>query len=82
MRKTGFQIGIRIGTNMHCSFFGRILVIKAVHDGGLLGYCPEKQYLQKGHIDRRLELTRKVPEKHHVLIIFNPQAIMHTVSNL
>ena len=27
-RKTGFRIGIRIGTNMH-SFFGGILVIKA-----------------------------------------------------
>ena len=28
-RKTGFQIGIRIGTNRHSSFFGGILVIKA-----------------------------------------------------
>ena len=43
-RKTGFQIGIRIGTDMH-SFFGGILVIRAgvrrsQHDpsGGLLGY--------------------------------------------
>ena len=47
-RKTGFQIGIRIGTNMHSSFFGGILVIKAGvrrsqydHDGGLLGCCLE-----------------------------------------
>ena len=38
----------RIGTNMHSSFFGGILVIKAgdrrsqpAHDGGLLGYCLE-----------------------------------------
>ena len=41
-----FQIRIRIGTNMHSSFFGEILVIKAgvrrsQHDlgSGLLGYC-------------------------------------------
>ena len=47
-KKTGFQIGVRIGTNMHFSFFGGILVIKAGvrrsrpdHDGGLLGYCLE-----------------------------------------
>jgi len=47
-RKVGFQIGIRIGTNMHSSFFGGILVIKAGvrrsqydRDGGLLVYCLE-----------------------------------------
>ena len=45
-RKTGVQIGIRIGTNMHSSFFGGILVIKVGvrrsqpdYDGGLLVYC-------------------------------------------
>ena len=27
-RKTGFQIGIRIGANLHSSFFGGILVIE------------------------------------------------------
>ena len=74
---------------MHSSFFGGILVIKAgvrrsqyVHDGGLLGYCLESQYLQKGHFDERLEQNKKVPEKHHVLIIFNPQAIVLRVPNL
>ena len=36
----------------------------------------------KGHIDERLEQIRKVPEKHHVLIIFNTQAIMLEVPNL
>ena len=47
-RDTGFQIGIRIGTDMQSSFFGGILFIKAAvrrsqpdHDGGLLGYCLE-----------------------------------------
>ena len=47
-RKTGFQIGIRIGVNMHSSFFRGILVIKAGvrrsrydHNGGPLGYCLE-----------------------------------------
>ena len=29
-----------------------------------------------------LEQTRKVPKKHHVLIIFNPQAIVLRVPNL
>ena len=88
-RKTGFQIGIRIGANMHSSFFGGILVIKGGvrrsrydHDGGLLGYCLESQSLRKGHIDQRLEQTRRVPEKRHVLIIFYPQAIMFRVPNL
>ena len=52
------------------------------HSDGLLGYCLELWYLRKGHIDQRLEQTRKVPEKHHVLIIFNPQAIMLRVPNL
>lgn len=44
-RKTGFQIRIRVGANMHSSFFLGILVIEAgirrsQHDpgGGLLGY--------------------------------------------
>ena len=47
-RKAGFQIGIRIRADMHSSFFGRLLVIKAGirrswhdHGGGLLGYCLE-----------------------------------------
>ena len=44
-RQTDFQIGIRIGTNMHSSFFGGSLVVEAGswHDrgGGLLGYCLE-----------------------------------------
>ena len=55
---------------MRSSFFGGILVIKAelgtsCHDpdGGLLGYCLEEQSFQKGHIDQRLEQTRKVPDK-------------------
>ena len=47
-RRTGFQIGIRIGADMHSSFFGGIVVIDAGVrrswpdlDGGLLGYCLE-----------------------------------------
>ena len=47
-RKTSFQIGIRIGANMHSSFFVGVLVLKASirrsrhdHDGGLLDYCLE-----------------------------------------
>ena len=45
-RKRGFQIRIRVGADMHSSFFWGILVIEAGtrrswHDlgGGLLGYC-------------------------------------------
>lgn len=41
------------------------------HGGGLLGF-----QLRKGHIDQRLEQTRKIPEKHYVLILFNPQAVV------
>ena len=47
-KKTGFQIGVRIGTNMHSFFLWRILAIKArvrrsqyEPGGGLLGYCLE-----------------------------------------
>ena len=43
---------------------------------------PRITYLQKGRSDQRLEQTRIVPEKHHVLIIFNPQAIVLRVPNL
>ena len=59
-KNTGFQVGVRIGADMHSSFFGGILVIKAEvrksradGDGGLQGYCLEEQYLQKGRIDPR-----------------------------
>ena len=47
-RETGFQTRIRIGANLHFSFFGGILVIKADlrrplldPGGGLLGCCLE-----------------------------------------
>ena len=47
-RRIGFQIGIRIGTDMHSSFFGELLVIKfgirrtrCDPRGGLLDYCLE-----------------------------------------
>ena len=67
--KNRFQIGITIGVNLHSSFFGGILVIKAglrrswhEHGDGLLGYYLE-YYLGKGYIDQRLEQTREVPEK-------------------
>ena len=36
----------------------------------------------KGHIDQILEQTRKVPEKHLILIIFNLQAFVLRVFNL
>ena len=74
---------------MHSSFIGGTLVMKAGvrtsqrdPDGSLLGYCLEIEYLPKRHIDQRVEQTRKVPEKHHMLIIFNPQATVLRVSNL
>ena len=47
-RKTGFQVRIRTGANMHSSFFGGILVLEAGGvrsprdpGDGLLGYCLE-----------------------------------------
>ena len=47
-RKTGIQMRITIGANMHSSFFGGILVIEADvrrsqsdPGGGLLDYCLE-----------------------------------------
>ena len=77
---------IRTRADMHSSFFGRILAIEAGVrrsqwdlGGGLLGYCLELQYLQNWHLDQRLEQTRRVPEKHHVLITFNPQAVVFRV---
>ena len=82
-RKAGFQLGIRVGASMHSPSCRGLSVVKAGvrrswpdHDGDFLGSCPEKQYLRKGHIDQRLEQTRKVPERHPVLIIFNPQAVV------
>ena len=88
-KNTGFQIGVRIGENMHSSLFRGIFVINTGvkrsrhdHDGGLLGYCLEQQHLGKGHIDQRLEQTRKIPEKHQVLIIFTPQAVVLRVPHL
>ena len=79
---------IRIGANTHSSFSGGLLVIDAGvrslydHGGGLLGSCLEEQNLRKGHMDERLEQTRKVPKKPHVLIIFNPQASVLRVPHL
>ena len=82
-------MGIRIGTNHPFFFVGGLLVFKA----GVRGLsviikvvfqviAQNNSICNKGHIDQRLEQTRNVPEKHHVLIIFNPKAFMLRVPNL
>ena len=92
-RETGFQIRIRVGKNLHSSFFQGILVIKASvrrpqrnPGGDHLGYgiltFPRITILGKGHIDHRLEQTKKVPEKYPMFIILNPQALVLRVHNL
>ena len=74
-RKTGFQIRSRMGANIRSSFFRGVLLMQAgvrrsqCDPGSFLSYCPEEQYLQKGHVEPRFEQTRRVPE-----VIFNSQA--------
>ena len=63
--KIGFQIRISVETNIFYSFFGGILLIKA---DVRRSWCDPGG---KGIFHQRLEQTREVSEKHHVLIIFN-----------
>ena len=78
-RKPGFQIGLRIGTNLHSSFFGGRLVVRAgvrrCSGWWSPGLLPQVTGPGKRAYWSEIR-TRKVPAKQHVLIIFNSQAVV------